>query len=90
MARKESKKAIYAKHGITFENDHILYNGKWIKPLLKEGNDKVGRTVWTFSLPAGTAGSCICDCKGCYAKNRKIHLRKCYRIKQVKHGNCRQ
>ena len=68
MARKESKKAIYAKHGITFENDHILYNGKWIKPLLKEGNDKVGRTVWTFSLPAGTAGSCICDCKGCYAK----------------------
>ena len=63
-----TKKEIYAKHGITFDHDHILYHGKWICELLKEGNTKTGKKVYTFSTPAGTEGTCICDCKSCYAK----------------------
>ena len=68
MPRKLTKKEIYSKWGISFENDHILYNGEWIRELLKKGNDKTGKRVYTFSLPAGTNGTCVCDCKGCYAK----------------------
>lgn len=63
-----TKADIYKKHGIEFYDNHILYNGNWIPELLKEGNSKVGKTVWTFSLLPGTAGTCICDCEGCYAK----------------------
>lgn len=63
-----TKKEIYAKYGIEFHDGKIFYHGQWVKELLKEGNEKVGKKVYTFSLPAGTKGSCICDCKGCYAK----------------------
>ena len=64
---KESKKAIYAKHGIEYKSGKILYNGKWISELLKEGNSKTGRRVYTWSMPAGENGTCIGTCKGCYA-----------------------
>lgn len=65
MTRKE----IFAKCGIEFDgNSHILFDGKWIPLFLKQGNSKVGKKVYTFSLPAGTKGTCICDCEGCYAK----------------------
>lgn len=73
MARKLTKKEIYAKHGITYENDHILYHDNWISELLKEGNSKTGRRVYTWSLPAGTVGTCICDCAGCYAKTGRYN-----------------
>ena len=68
---KLTKKQIYAKHG-------IIYNPKtgkiwfpllqaWICELLKQGNSKTGKKVYTWSLPAGTDGTCICNCLGCYA-----------------------
>lgn len=66
--RKLTKKEIYAKHGIIFKNNHILYNGKMICELLKKGNSKTGETVFTWSMLPGTSGTCICDCTGCYAK----------------------
>lgn len=63
------KKAdVYKKYGIEYKNGKILYNGQWIAELLKEGNSKTGKRVWTWSMPAGTAGTCVCDCKGCYAQ----------------------
>lgn len=72
---KKTRKQIWADHGIEYntKTDKILFNGEWIKPLLKEGNDKTGKRVYTFSLPAGTEGTCICDCKGCYAKTGRYN-----------------
>lgn len=70
-----TKKEIYAKHGIIYNNGKILFNGKYICELLKEGNSKTGKRVYTWSLLPGTEGTCICNCKGCYARtghyNRK-------------------
>lgn len=66
--KKLTKKDRYAAHGITYKNGKILYHGEWISELLKEGNTKTGKKVYTWSLPAGTEGTCICDCEGCYAK----------------------
>lgn len=62
-----TKKEIYAKHGIQFENGKILYNGKWIAELLKEGNSKTGKRVYTWSMLPGKEGTCVCTYKGCYA-----------------------
>lgn len=67
-----TKKEIYAKHGIEYDPKtaklfHPVFG--WIKPLLKEGNSKTGKKVFTFSLPAGTEGTCTCDCPNCYAKS---------------------
>lgn len=62
------KQAIYARHGIQFKAGKMLYHGRWIPELLKAGNTKTGKRVYTFSLPAGSNGSCVCDCPGCYAK----------------------
>lgn len=77
-----TKKDIYAKHGIRFTNGKIVSPVGNICELLKEGNDKTGKAVYTFSILPGTGeftidingktfvvkGTCICDCVGCYAK----------------------
>lgn len=79
--KRMTKAMIYALHGITYKDDHILAPwGEWIRELLKEGNDKTGRKVLTWSMLAGTenGGTCICNCKGCYAKTGN------YRFKGVK------
>lgn len=78
---KITKKEIYAKHGIEFKNGYILSPIGKICELLKEGNEKTGKQVLTFSLLPGTGefftvlagkeisvnGTCVCSCKGCYA-----------------------
>lgn len=61
-------KEVYKLHGIEYKAGKILYHGNWIAELLKEGNSKTGKRVYTWSMPAGTKGTCICDCKGCYAQ----------------------
>lgn len=77
-----TKKEIYAAHGIEFDGGKILSPLGWIAPLLKNGNEKLGPGVWTFSTLPGTGeytvtingtaatvrGTCKCDCPGCYAK----------------------
>lgn len=79
---KSSKSATYAKYGIEFKNGKIVSPVGPVCELLKEGNDKTGKRVLTFSILPGTGdftidingksytvkGSCACDCKGCYAK----------------------
>ena len=82
-----TKKEIYAKHGITFDGDHIISPVGPISELLKTGNTKTGKLVLTFSLLPGTCdftadvnghvitvkGTCCCDCIGCYAKTGKYN-----------------
>ena len=80
--KKATKKDIYAKYGIDFVNGKIVSPIGNICELLKEGNSKTGKQVYTFSLLPGTTnynididgkqytipGTCACDCVGCYAK----------------------
>ena len=93
--KKLTKKQVYAKHGITFENGKILSPVGPICELLKDGNDKTGKLVLTFSMLPGTGfysakvngfvitekGTCCCDCKGCYAKTG--HYRQTSAIKSM-------
>lgn len=79
MTKKEI--AIYEKYGIKTEGNYIISPIGPIKPVLKDGNTKTGKKVFTFStLPTnkthdvtinGTKytvkGTCICSCEGCYA-----------------------
>lgn len=62
-----NKKQIYAKHGIEYKNGKINYHGRFISELLKEGNSKTGKKVYTWSMLAGKEGTCACTCEGCYA-----------------------
>ena len=77
-----TKKEIYAQHGIEYKDGSILFNGEYIPELLKDGNTKLGKSVWTWSMLPGNmeytveyngktitaAGTCICNCVGCYAQ----------------------
>jgi len=77
-----TKKQVYASFGITFDGSKILSPIGPINELLKEGNNKTGKAVYTFSVLPGSGefkteingraysvkGTCVCDCKGCYAK----------------------
>lgn len=52
---KQSKAAIYEQYGIKYDAKtqkiyHALFG--WIKPLLINGNDKLGKGVWTYSTLA--------------------------------------
>ena len=87
QGKRMTKKAIYAKYGIQFINGKILSPIGFICELLKEGNDKTGKLVYTFSLLPGTGefeieingqviivkGTCCCDCIGCYAKTGRFN-----------------
>ena len=78
-----TKKQIYGEYGIQYMNGKILSRIGWINEMLKEGNSKTGKAVYTFSLLPGTdiftvgindtvytvKGTCLCDCVGCYAKS---------------------
>ena len=81
-----NRPALYRKYGIEFKNGHIVSPIGNICELLKEGNDKTGKQVYTFSILPGTSvfemeingqvfsvkGTCICDCHGCYAKTGRF------------------
>ena len=91
LTRKES----YKKYGITFSNGKIESPIGNICELLKEGNEKTGKRVLTFSLLPGNGsfkcdvngkklsvnGSCVCSCKGCYAMTG--HYRQSSAIKSM-------
>ena len=77
-----SKKAIYEKYGIQYKSGKILSPIGWTSELLKEGNSKTGKHVYTWSILAGIGenvltvngeeivlhGTCACNCTGCYAQ----------------------
>lgn len=83
---KMTKEQTYKSFGIACKkekNNIKIYSNEfgWINPLLINGNEKVGKGVWTWStLPTnetytGTingknysiSGTCPCHCVGCYA-----------------------
>lgn len=89
-AKKLTKKEIYALYGIEYNDGKILApEFGWINPLLIDGNTKLGKGVWTFSiLPANIVfhieidgrhydikGSCPCNCPGCYAQTGNYNFR---------------
>ena len=84
-----TKREIYAEFGIEYSAKKTRYLSPigWIKPMLKNGNSKIGKGCFAFSLPAGKrslenpCGTCCCDCKGCYAKTghyTKANVKACY------------
>ena len=76
-----NKKEIYAKYDIEYKAGKILSPIGYVPELLKEGNSKTGKAVYTWSILPGTEkveieyngikfesiGTCVCNCKGCYA-----------------------
>ena len=99
MENKTSKKEIYASYGIEYSNGKILapvYG--WINPLLINGNAKLGKGVYTWSvLPTNQdityrengitkteKGTCPCTCPGCYACNG------CYKFNSTKKSLARK
>ena len=100
-----SKKEIYASYGIVYENGKILAPVfGFINPLLINGNAKLGKGVWTFSTLAGTEiynvsingtdyavkGTCVCDCKGCYAKSGFFRMNSTIKSLAIKTILCRE
>lgn len=84
MAKKERlvKSEVYAAYGIEYKAGKIYHPVLgWINPLLVDGNTKLGKGVWTWSmLPTNSSysmtingelvtiyGTCPCRCVGCYA-----------------------
>lgn len=67
MSITKKQAAIYNKYGIDVIGDKLISPLGPVNPPLKEGNSKVGKKVYTFSLLPGKDGTCCCNCKGCYA-----------------------
>ena len=95
MARL-TKRDVYGAQGIVFDGDHIVTpNGEHVTELLKDGNTKVGKTVFTWSTLPGNfehnvtvngehmmiKGTCACNCDGCYAQRGR------YNADNVKESN---
>lgn len=80
-SRKMTRREVYAKHGILFDKGKVISPIGPVCEFLKEGNDKTGKAVFTFSVLPGTGsftldinghvytakGTCCCNCVGCYA-----------------------
>lgn len=101
MAKRISKKDIYVAYGIEYNPKTGKINSPvfgWINPLLINGNDKLGKGVYTWSmLPTNkefnitiehvdykACGTCPCYCNGCYACTG------CYNFYSTKQANMRK
>jgi len=82
LSNVKSKKDIYSAFGIEYQSGKIYHSEfGFIPTLLVDGNQKLGKGVWTFStLPTNKEytsvingkvytekGTCPCHCVGCYA-----------------------
>ena len=93
---RRNKKAIYKEYGIDYDTKTQkifapIAGGMWIRPLLVDGNKKIGKGAFHFStLPTNllydvvingqsytVKGTCPCCCQGCYARTGN------YRFKSV-------
>lgn len=98
-ARRIRKGDIYAAYGIEYKAGKIRapFFG-WINPLLVNGNSKLGKGVWTWSMlpgnfmhhvdidgdPADVLGTCPVNCPGCYAQKG------CYLFRSTKSSLARK
>lgn len=94
--KKESKKEIYARYGISYDNKTGKISSPigTHRPLLIDGNKKIGKGVYHFSMlpaniyfevkvcgkPMVVHGTCPCRCTGCYALTGN------YRFKSTKNS----
>lgn len=100
-ARRPRKAEIYASHGVQYDakTQKILAPVfGWIKPLLINGNEKLGKGVYTFSTLAGSReytcningvkwterGTCSGNCAGCYAQAGRYVFESVVRCNLVK------
>lgn len=99
---KQTKKDIYAAYGISYDRkvEKIYHNTLgWIKPILINGNGKLGRGVWTYSTLATNKmyivsfgpfvdkhikGTCPCHCDGCYATKGRYTFDNVIRANAIK------
>lgn len=74
---RTTKKDIYAKYGIEYnpKTQKIKTPLGWSRELLKNGNEKVGKKVKTWSMNTST---CCCHCADCYGEKG------CYNFPSVK------
>ena len=96
-----TKKQIYAKYGIEYDTKTGKIKAPiygYIRPLLINGNGKLGRGVYTFSMLPGNIkhlvtidgvttevlGTCPVNCPGCYAQAGR------YNCSNVKAANARK
>lgn len=87
---KITKQQVYQNHGIVYDPKTDTITAPifgQVKPLLKKGNTKTGKTVYTWStLPSNEMfnlvikgieytmqGTCPCHCEGCYAMTGKYN-----------------
>lgn len=97
--KRTAKKDIYARYGIVYKSGKIFSPVfGWVRPLLINGNDKLGKGVWTWSVLPGNfshrviidgvkydiAGTCPCNCDGCYGQTGR------YNCDNVKASNGRK
>ena len=90
--RKMTKKEVYSYFGIVYENGKIFFpEFGFIRPLLINGNDKIGKGVYHFStLPTNKEytftvngkeyklfGTCPLHCNGCYATKGNYRFQSC-------------
>lgn len=97
--KRISKKEIYAKYGIEYKAGKIfvpLFG--WRRPLLVNGNEKIGKGAWHYSqLPTGRVykididgveyevkGTCPCNCQGCYATKGNYNFKSVIRSLAMK------
>ena len=76
MAINNKQTKIFRSYGIEVRDGKLVSPIGLINPVLKRGNTKVGRNVWTWStLPTNNlfstefgiiSGTCKCSCEGCY------------------------
>lgn len=62
-------KEVFKAYGIDYVNGKLNYNGALIPLPLKDGNSKLGKGVYTWSMlpTCNNGGTCFCNCSGCYA-----------------------
>ncbi len=80
-----TKKDIYKLYNIEYQNGKIKApNGEFINPLLKTGNGKTGKSIFTYSQLAGARiwstaygeikGTCAGNCPNCYACTGRYNM----------------
>ena len=95
MAKRETKKEVYARYNIEYKAGKIYHPVLgWVNPVLINGNAKIGKGCYHYSILPTTGGftvyvnekeykligTCPTTCRGCYATNGN------YRFQSVKNA----
>lgn len=88
-SKRIRKADVFAAYGVEYkDNKIVLPNGNMIPRLLINGNEKIGKGVYHWSMLPGThdfdavingeyvnvKGTCACNCGGCYAMAGRYNM----------------